>query len=522
MKKFLSFLLCFCLIAAMLPGCGHSEEAYVPTGDALVLEGQDPDSVGPQKEEAVQEFSLAYYPDRPMNPLKCNDFTNRTLFSLLYQGLFSTDSKYQSTPILCKQYQVSPDNKIWTFYIENATFSDGSSLTLDDVLATYQAARESDYYGGRFTHIAEISISEKGGITFYLDTPFENLPILLDIPILKASQLEDAFPLGTGPYVLQTTISGHQLQRRQDWWTDAEILVNAQTIPLVVAHSPAQIRDEFEFNDVGLVCADPGMSSYADFRCDFELWDCDNGVMLFLGCNVNYSEVFGDAKMRSALTYAINRQLIVDEIYRGLAKPSTLAASPRSPYYSSALADRYPYDPMIFVDALAQFVNDNGVIMENVTLLVNSDDSMRLRTARSIVKMLSECGLPIVTDEQNSSGFHTKLVRGEYDLYLAQTKLPPNMDLSEFFRPYGELSRNGISDSTIYALCKESLANRGNYYNLLKAVADDGRICPILFSGHSVYASRGLLTDLTPSRDNVFYYSLGKTMEDAQIPTEYN
>ena len=522
MKRILSLLLCFCLIAGLFSGCGEDPEAYVPTGDALVLDGQDPEAMGPQEEEVIQEFALAYYPDRSMNPLTCNDFTNRTLFSLIYQGLFSTNSKYESTPILCRQFQVSPDNKIWTFYIENATFSDGSVLTLNDVLATYQAAKDSDYYGGRFTHISDIAINEKGGITFYLSTPYENLPLLLDIPILQAEELESQYPLGTGPYVLQKTMSGAQLQRRENWWSQKKILVNAKTIPLVVGHSPSQIRDEFEFSDVGLVCADPGMSSYADFRCDFELWDYDNGVLLFLGCNVNYSDVFMESGMRSALTYAINREYIVEEIYRGLAKSTTLAASPRSPYYSATLAERYPYDPMVFVDALSKYVNDKGVIMENVTLLVNSDDSMRLRTARAIVQMLSECGLPIVTDEQNSSGFHTKLVRGEYDLYLAQTKLPPNMDLSEFFRPYGELSRNGISDANLFTLCKSALANRGNYFDLLKAVADDGRICPLLFSGHFVYANRGLLTDLAPSRDNVFYYSLGKTMADIQIPTDYS
>ena len=96
------------------------------------------------------------------------------------------------------------------------------------------------------------------------------------------------------------------------------------------------------------------------------------------------------------------------------------------------------------------------------------------------------------------------------------------MDLSPFFAPYGNLSRNGISDDAIYSLCLESLANQGNYYNLHKAVADDGRIIPIAFFGYAVYATRGLLTDLTPARDNVFLYSLGKTMDSIQIPTDYS
>ena len=44
-------------------------------------------------------------------------------------------------------------------------------------------------------------------------------------------------------------------------------------------------------------------------------------------------------------------------------------------------------------------------------------------------------------------------------------------------------------------------------------VAEDGRLCPVLFQTYNVHATRGVLTGLTPSRDNVFYYSLGKTMD---------
>jgi hypothetical protein len=46
---------------------------------------------------------------------------------------------------------------------------------------------------------------------------------------------------------------------------------------------------------------------------------------------------------------------------------------------------------------------------------------------------------------------------------------------------------------------------------------NDGRLVPILVRSYAVYAIRGLLTGLTPARDNIFYYSLGKTMSGAKV-----
>ena len=53
-------------------------------------------------------------------------------------------------------------------------------------------------------------------------------------------------------------------------------------------------------------------------------------------------------------------------------------------------------------------------------------------------------------------------------------------------------------------------------------MADEGKIIPIAFFGYAVYATRGLMTDLDPARDNVFAYSLGKTMQEIQIPTDFD
>jgi hypothetical protein len=95
------------------------------------------------------------------------------------------------------------------------------------------------------------------------------------------------------------------------------------------------------------------------------------------------------------------------------------------------------------------------------------------------------------------------------------------MDLSEFFRPWGELRSGGLENENILDLCKDTLENSGNTRDLLQKIADDGRIIPVLFGEHAVYAERGMFNNLSPARDNAFFYSMGKTMIGIQIDTVY-
>ena len=210
MKRYLALTLALCMALTLLPGCGKSDEdeVYVPTGDALLMEGQDPEDLITGETEP-QNLTLAYNPGRSMNPLIGYSYNNRVLFSLMYQGLFAYDSSGSTYPILCSGYQVSSDNRTWTFYVEpRATFSDGSTVTIEDVYASYQAAKESDYYKGRFQYYVNSFEIQNGAIVFSLTSPFENFPILLDIPIVKAADVGADYPRGTGPYELANTCAG--------------------------------------------------------------------------------------------------------------------------------------------------------------------------------------------------------------------------------------------------------------------------------------------------------------------------
>ena len=224
---------------------------------------------------------------------------------------------------------------------------------------------------------------------------------------------------------------------------------------------------------------------------------------------------------------------VIQERYNGqfpreydavLALPTTLPISPMSPYYSKSLATNYDYDEMRFIDAASKFrvpTNDKGV-PRTLQLLVNSDDSARLRCARNIAATLTELGLACETVESPTSVYEARLQAANYDIYLGITKLPTTADLSEFYRPWGEMSWGGLANETIYNMVNQSLADRGNYYNLHKLVADDGRIIPVMAGYYAIYAKRGVLSDLNPARDNVFYYTLGKTMESSKVATQFS
>ncbi len=515
MKRIFAMCLCLCLCAGLLGGCGNKSDAYVPTGDGLTW---DEDYTGPiytaPQTGQDQKLTLTWYPDRSMNPYSTTDFTNQALFSLLYQGLFCVNRSYDVEPMLCKNYKVSEDMKTYTFYPESATFSDGTVLTAADVAASIQAAKDSVVYGGRLTNVQSITADQDGGVTVTLSTAYENLPLLLDFPILRSDQVAEALPLGTGPYRMEGTGATAVLRKRTDWWCKATMAVTAPIITLLPAESATQIRDAFEFDDLDLVYADPGSDRYTDYRCDYELWDCENGIFLYLACNM-YSSVFSVPEVRRALTGAIDRDAIAEDNYRGFARSATLPASPLSPYYNKTLASRYGYDGGA---ALTQAYADAQLPADTVVkLLVNSDDSMRARIARDVATALRSCGMTVELISLGAEEYRYYLRMGWYDLYLGQTRLSPNMDLSAFFSSSGALSYGSLDSVTLYTLCMESLANHGNFYTLHQNVMDDGRLCPILFSSYAVYATRGLLTDLTPSRDNVFYYSLGRTLEKARL-----
>jgi peptide/nickel transport system substrate-binding protein len=235
---------------------------------------------------------------------------------------------------------------------------------------------------------------------------------------------------------------------------------------------------------------------------------------LYLACNEDSKVLKGD--VRKLLTYAIDRNHLVEAYYRGFGYSTYLPASPQSPWYSAVLTKDLGFAP----EKLKQAVSDAWAGERSLVFLVNKDDGVRLRVARDIAGTLTDCGLKITMSELATDDYLKALEDGAFDLYLGQTRLSANMDLSAFFAPDGALSFGDMDDAVLHALCKEALANSGNYYTLHKQILEEGMLCPVLFRSCAIFVQRGSLTDLYASRDNVFYYDLGKDPSAARAEAE--
>lgn len=510
MKRLIAILLCTILLA----GCQAEKLPYIPTGNGLYDDAAQTTAPTLNQTDVEQVLNLAYDASDSLNPLQSTSATNRLLIPLMYQGLFSVDEAYNTIPILCKSYRISKDMKTYTFYLEQATFSDGSSLTAEDVVASLIKAKEFPVYQGRFQEMASVAVTADGGVEITMNIPYENLFVLLDVPIVKATQVDAAMPLGTGPYLLTGDRDMLVLQRREIWWCRAEMAVTASYILLRDLRTATERRDAFEFGKINLLLTDPGSESHVDVRCDYELWDCESGLFLYLACNEK-SAIFSNPEIRRALTHAIDRAALVSDYYKDFAISATLPASPYSPYYDTKLAAQYDYTPDKFAQAVQQLPEDNRTIV----LLVNQADGRRARVAKAIADMLRQYGFTVTVDAKTGEQYTKALEKGSYDLHLGQTKLSANMDLTAFFSPEGALNFGGLSDAICYSLCQEAMANTGNYYSLHRQIMSDGLLCPILFRSSAIYVSRGVFDELFPARDNLFVYTLGKTLEQCKLDT---
>lgn len=464
-----------------------------------------PENMAPITEisQGLTAFGLAYQLSYGLHPYRCVSLNNRVILSFLYEPLFAVDSSFSPVPVLAESYFVSDDGMTTTVTLKSgARFSDGAPVTAADAAYSINSAKDSDYYGNRLNCITSAVAQDDRTLVLTTRTAYGALPVLLDIPIIPVDQAEEDVPLGSGPYVF---LDNTTLERNESWWQDTAPLVDFPFITLTHATTAADIRDNFEYENVNIVLSDPNSAAYVNFHNDYELWTENTTIMQYIGYNLG-SNVFSNYGLRGAITYAIDRETIVTENAGGFAQAAVLPAAPQADCYDVKLANTYSYSLPKFYDRLesasVEDMDADGVLDLYVTslgyavscsgtMIVCSSSYQRVQAATAVVNALNELGFRLTLKLLDYDEYASALANGNFDLYYGEVRLSPNFDLSPFFRSGGSLSYGYLADSTMENLCSRALLNSGNTYDLYKRLCDRGYITPVLFKNYAVFTTRG-------------------------------
>ncbi|MDE9450061.1 ABC transporter substrate-binding protein [Aliiroseovarius sp. Z3] len=224
---------------------------------------------------------------------------------------------------LAEEVTASTDAKVWTFKIRSGVqFSNGKTLTADDVLATMERHAGEDTKSGALGIMRGITGMSVDGDKFIveLETPNADLPYLMtDYHLMiqpDGGKENPAAAIGTGPYILKDVDMGVRFvaEKNPNYWGD---LGHADSIEVVVINDDTARMAAIQSGQVDLAARVPPRTADLVARApNINVYSTPGpGHYVFIAhCN---TAPFDNNDLRLALKYGINREEMVEKILFG-------------------------------------------------------------------------------------------------------------------------------------------------------------------------------------------------------------
>ena len=278
---------------------------------------------------------------------------DEVVYANVFEGLtrFGPDGSVQ--PALAKDWDVSEDGMVYTFYLnEGVTFHDGSEMNADDVVFSLDRARAEDSTNAQKALFAGIeSVTAAGPLTVEvtLSEPNGNFPFNMawgDAVIVAPETVEQlaTTPIGTGPFTFSEWVQGDHvtLVRNENYWGEPVALSTA-TFKFISDGNAAFAA--MMAGDIDAFPNFPAVELLSQFESDprFEVVVGSTEGETILAMN-NKQPPLDDVRVREAISHAINRQDIIDGAMFGYGTPIGTHFAPHNPDYVD-LTDMSNYDP---------------------------------------------------------------------------------------------------------------------------------------------------------------------------------
>jgi peptide/nickel transport system substrate-binding protein len=272
-----------------------------------------------------------------LNPLLADDEASLAVTGLVFGSLLVVDPWTGALlPNLARAWQVSADGLTITFDLrDDVLWHDGEPFAAEDVEFTFQAIANtstglSTGLGADSPHRFDLALVEEFQAsdtkTFLVKLSEPSCSALYDLgllPIVPRHVLpQQAMAIGTGPFVFGEWLQDDHITliRNTHYWRGASYL-DAWTYRVLA--DAEQLLAELEAGHVDVAYIRPGDLARIEATGHFEIHRYPAAEGYFIAFN-NDHPVLGDERVRQALSYALDRERIVDQV---LLSQGTLLAT---------------------------------------------------------------------------------------------------------------------------------------------------------------------------------------------------
>ncbi len=408
LRKILSLLLAVLMLTAVLCGCGDGKDSPAQPGSTPGAESDSATEPTPITELTV---GIAQDLDDSLDPHTMAVAGTREVLFNVFEGLVKPDTDGNLIPAVASNYVIGENADTFTFTLrEGVKFHDGSEVTVGDVV--YSLSRVAGFDTGTplvptFSSVESIEAIDDKTVVVKTGEPYLEFLAYLNCAIIPEGNVpaEDGL-IGTGPFkfVSRTAQENIVIERFDDYWGEKasmekvtfKIIENGDTLVMSLKSGAIDI------------CAHLTSTQIAGLETDFNILEGSMNLVQALFLNNAY-EPLQDIRVRQALNYAIDRQMILDFVADGKGSIVGSNMYPAFAKYYEDLTDLYPYDPAKAKSLLAEAGYANGF---DFVITVPSNYPFHVDTAQVVAEQLKAVGINCSIDTVEWGTWYDDVYKG--------------------------------------------------------------------------------------------------------------
>ena len=339
----------------------------------------------------------------------------------IYEGLLDYDKDLNPVPALAESFEVSEDGKTVTFNLQKGvTWHDGEPFTSADVKFTVMEVLSQVHPRGpnSFKEVTDIETPDEHTAIFKLANPAPYMMRALSayespmVPkhLLEGQDVRDADlannPVGTGPFKFVEWKKGQyiRLDKNEDYWQEGKPYLDrlvGRFIPDASTRTAAMENGEVHYGAFGAI---PNVDVVRLRDMDHIGVTTDGYAMINPVSLIEFDTTkppFDQPAIRQAISMALDRQFLIDNIWFGYGKPATSALSSNfsaTGLYAEGMPN-YPGSPDLdaankLLDEAGFEANADGVRASAVLDLIPYGEDWR-RAGEYMKQALADIGIEL-------------------------------------------------------------------------------------------------------------------------------